>query len=58
MPARGHVAAHQARRRAPGERGNAQLNARHILRKLRCCPWRAGSWRRPSTSFKTREIGG
>jgi DDE superfamily endonuclease/Helix-turn-helix of DDE superfamily endonuclease len=28
--------------RAPGERANAQLKNWHILRKLRCCPWRAG----------------
>jgi hypothetical protein len=27
--------------RAPGERANAQLKAWHVLRKLRCCPWRA-----------------
>jgi hypothetical protein len=31
-----------ARLRAPGERANAQLKAWRILRKLRCCPWRAG----------------
>jgi hypothetical protein len=31
-----------ARLRAPGERANAQLKCWHILRKLRCCPWRAG----------------
>jgi DDE superfamily endonuclease len=31
-----------ARLRAPGERANAQLKSRRILRKLRCCPWRAG----------------
>jgi DDE superfamily endonuclease len=28
--------------RAPGERANARLKNWHILRKLRCCPWRAG----------------
>jgi hypothetical protein len=28
--------------RGPGERANAQLKIWHILRKLRCCPWRAG----------------
>jgi hypothetical protein len=28
--------------RSPGERANAQLKTRRILRKLRCCPWRAG----------------
>jgi hypothetical protein len=30
------------RLRAPGERANAQLKTWGILRKLRCCPWRAG----------------
>jgi hypothetical protein len=32
----------RARSSAPGERANAQLKAWRILRKLRCCPWRAG----------------
>jgi hypothetical protein len=32
----------RARLRAPGERANAQLKTWRILRKLRCCPWRAG----------------
>jgi hypothetical protein len=41
------VACHVANRahtqlRAPGERANAQLKNWRILRKLRCCPWRAG----------------
>jgi hypothetical protein len=27
---------------SPGEHANAQLKTWHILRKLRCCPWRAG----------------
>ncbi len=31
-----------AKLRAPGERANAQLKTWRILRKLRCCPWRAG----------------
>jgi hypothetical protein len=31
-----------ARLRALGERANAQLKSWRILRKLRCCPWRAG----------------
>jgi hypothetical protein len=31
-----------AQLRSPGERANAQLKNWHILRKLRCCPWRAG----------------
>jgi hypothetical protein len=31
-----------AQLRSPGERANAQLKNWGILRKLRCCPWRAG----------------
>jgi hypothetical protein len=31
-----------AKLRAPGERANVQLKTGRILRKLRCCPWRAG----------------
>jgi DDE superfamily endonuclease/Helix-turn-helix of DDE superfamily endonuclease len=31
-----------AQLRSPGERANAQLKNWRILRKLRCCPWRAG----------------
>jgi DDE superfamily endonuclease/Helix-turn-helix of DDE superfamily endonuclease len=31
-----------ARLRSPGERANAQLKTWRVLRKLRCCPWRAG----------------
>jgi hypothetical protein len=31
-----------ARLRGPGERANAQLKCWRILRKLRCCPRRAG----------------
>ena len=38
-----------AQLRAPGERANAQLKTWKILRKLRCCPWKAGSLPRPST---------
>ena len=34
-----------AKLRAPGERANAQLKNWRILRKLRCCPWRAGQAR-------------
>src|SRR5580704_1290453 len=37
-----------AKLRAPGERANAQLKTWHILRKLRCCPWRAGQLAKPS----------
>ena len=38
--------------RSPRERANAQLKTWRILRKLRCCPWRAGQLPRPSTSFR------
>jgi hypothetical protein len=31
-----------AKLRGPGERANAQLKTWRILRKLRCCPWKAG----------------
>jgi DDE superfamily endonuclease len=31
-----------AQLRAPTELANAQLKTWHILRKLRCCPWKAG----------------
>jgi DDE superfamily endonuclease/Helix-turn-helix of DDE superfamily endonuclease len=31
-----------ARLRGPGERANAQLKTWRVLRKPRCCPWRAG----------------
>ena len=34
-----------AKLRSPGERANAQLKTWRILRKLRCCPWRAGQTR-------------
>src|SRR5260370_19373758 len=30
-----------AQLRSPGERANARLKNWHILRKLRCCPWKA-----------------
>jgi hypothetical protein len=31
-----------AQLRGPGDRANAQLKTWRILRKLRCCPWKAG----------------
>jgi DDE superfamily endonuclease/Helix-turn-helix of DDE superfamily endonuclease len=39
-----HKAANRAhaKLRGPGERANAQLKTWRILRKLRCCPWKAG----------------
>ena len=42
-----------ARLRAPGERANAQLKTWRILRKLRCCPWRAGQ---PAKAIHALEI--
>jgi Helix-turn-helix of DDE superfamily endonuclease len=47
-----------ARLRAPGERANAQLKSWRILRKLRCCPWRAGQLAKAVHVLQTREIGG
>jgi hypothetical protein len=44
-----------ARLRAPGERANAQLKTWKILRKLRCCPWRAGQLARAIHVLQTRE---
>jgi len=45
-----------ARLRGPGERANAQLKSWRILRKLRCCPWRAGQLAKAIHVFQTREI--
>jgi DDE superfamily endonuclease/Helix-turn-helix of DDE superfamily endonuclease len=46
-----------AQLRSPGERANAQLKNWRIPRKLRCCPRKAASSPRPSTSFKpTRSL--
>ena len=47
-----------ARLRAPGERANAQLKSWRIVRKLRCCPWRAGQLAKAIHVLQTREIGG
>jgi len=47
-----------ARLRAPGERANAQLKSWRILRKLRCCPWRAGQLAKAIHVLQAREIGG
>jgi DDE superfamily endonuclease len=46
-----------AKRRAPGERANAQLKTWHILRKLRSCPWRAGQLAKAIHILQAREIG-
>jgi hypothetical protein len=47
-----------ARLRGPGERANAQLKSWHILRKLRCCPWKAGLIAKAIHVLQAREIGG
>ena len=44
-----------AKLRAPGERANAQLKAWKILRKLRCCPWRAGKLAKAIHVLQLRE---
>ena len=46
-----------ARLRAPGERANAQLKTWRIVRKLRCCPWRAGQLAKAIHALQTREVG-
>jgi len=47
-----------ARLRSPGERANAQLKYWRILRKLRCCPWKAGQLAKAIHVLQAREIGG
>jgi len=44
-----------AKLRSPGERANAQLKTWHILRKLRCCPWRAGQLAKAIHVLQARE---
>jgi hypothetical protein len=44
-----------AKLRAPGERANAQLKTWRILRKLRCCPWRAGQLAKAIHVLQLRE---
>jgi len=45
-----------AQLRSPGERANAQLKTWHILRKLSCCPWRAGQLAKAIHVLQAREI--
>ena len=47
-----------AQLRSPGERANAQLKNWRILRKLRCCPWRAGQLAKAIHVLQAREITG
>ncbi|MEV8631250.1 transposase family protein, partial [Streptosporangium sp. NPDC051023] len=44
-----------ARLRGPGERANAQLKAWRILRRLRCCPLRAGQLVKAILTLQLRE---
>jgi hypothetical protein len=44
-----------AKLRAHGERANAQLRTWRILRKLRCCPWRAGQLAKAIHVLQARE---
>ncbi|GII97109.1 hypothetical protein Ssi02_73400 [Sinosporangium siamense] len=46
-----------ARLRGPGERANAQLKGWRILRKLRCCPLRAGQLVKAIFVLQLREAG-
>jgi hypothetical protein len=45
-----------AKLRGPDKRANAQLKAWRILRKLRCCPWRAGQLAKAIHVLQAREI--
>jgi DDE superfamily endonuclease len=45
-----------AQLRSPGERANAQLKNWHILRKLRCCPWKAGQLAKAIHVLQAHEI--
>jgi hypothetical protein len=47
-----------AQLRSPGERANAQLKTWRILRKLRCCPWRAGQLAKAIHVLQAREVAG
>jgi DDE superfamily endonuclease len=44
-----------AKLRSPGEHANAQLKTWRILRKLRCCPWRAGQLAKAIHVLQVRE---
>jgi len=47
-----------AKLRSPGERANAQLKTWRILRKLRCCPWKAGQLAKAIHVLQARENEG
>jgi hypothetical protein len=44
-----------AKLRSPSEHANAQLENWRILRKLRCCPWRAGQLAKAILASQIRE---
>ncbi len=44
-----------ARLRGPGERANSQLKNWAVLRRLRCCPYRAGEIARAVLVLQARE---
>jgi DDE superfamily endonuclease len=44
--------------RKDANRGHARLTSWRIVRKLRCCPWRAGHLATAIYALRTREIGG
>ena len=44
--------------RSPGERANAQLKTWRILRKLRCCPWKAGQLAKAIHVLQTHQASG
>ena len=48
----------RARLRGLGERANAQLKTWRILRKLRCCPWRAGRLAKAIHVLQAHEMEG
>jgi hypothetical protein len=45
-----------AKLRGPGERANTQLKTWRILRKLRCCPWKASQLAKAIHVLQDREI--
>ena len=44
--------------RGPGERANAPLKTWRILRKLHCCPWKAGQLAKAIHVLQTHETRG
>ena len=47
-----------AKLRGPGERANAQLKTWRVLRKLRCCPWKAGQLAKAIHVLQEHQIRG